>query len=156
MKPFSNPIDAELYDWVLQYTARDSLFYGCFGSETMTYFRRKTQRSISHNWKDLSFMAHHRATLVSAYNRFRELEAACKTFDSAVAAAHTLKSDYSWPPAKTQPTFYMRLVLPTKSMRCLLSTQMVAFQIKPHAKSDLKMGCKFGACMLRAHSIFIL
>ena len=92
--PPSNQMDAELYNWVLQNTASDALFYGCFGSETMTYFRRKAQRSISHNWKDLAYAVHYQTTLLPAYNRFRELEVACKTFNSVVVAAHSIKADY--------------------------------------------------------------
>ncbi|HEX9923502.1 MAG TPA: hypothetical protein VGD99_12665, partial [Anaerolineae bacterium] len=90
----SNQVDAELYDWVLQNTSRDVLFYGCFGSVTMTHFRRNAERSITHNWKDLAYNVHNRATLLPAYRRFRDLEAACSDFDSAIAAAHSLNSDY--------------------------------------------------------------
>ncbi len=93
-QPVSNPVDAELYAWVQQRTPTDALFYGCFGPETMTYFRRKAQRSISHNWKDLTFAVHNRAILLIAYQRFRELEAACQNFQSAVTAAHTINADY--------------------------------------------------------------
>ena len=92
--PVSGPVEAELYEWVIQNTPVDSLFYGCFGSETMTHFRRKAQRSITHNWKDLAYNVHQRATLLSAYHRFRQLETACQSFDGAIASAHTLQVDY--------------------------------------------------------------
>ncbi len=90
----SRPVDAELYRWVQQNTPQEALFYGCFGSVTMTHFRRKAERSISHNWKDLAYNVHTRATLLPAYDRFRELEAACRSFQGVVEAAHTLQADY--------------------------------------------------------------
>ena len=93
-QPIYDPIDAELYDWVRPNTPRDSLFYGCFGPITLTHFRFRAQRSISHNWKDLTFNVHNRATLVPAYERFRKLEAGCETFDSVISTANSLNADY--------------------------------------------------------------
>lgn len=93
-EPAAPPVDQELYDWVRQNTPRDALFYGCFGSQTMTYFRHKAQRSISHNWKDLAYNVYNRATLLPAYRHFRSLEASCQDFTSVVDAAHDLQADY--------------------------------------------------------------
>lgn len=104
-QPASDPVDQELYDWVLANTERDSLFYGCFGPETMTYFRRKAQRSITHNWKDLAYNVYNRATLLDAYQRFRQLEAGCKAFDSAVGMAHALQVNYIMVPSDRATAF---------------------------------------------------
>jgi len=93
-EPLYPPAEAELYTWTQQNTAHDSLFYGCFGPVTLTQFRLRTARSLSHNWKDMTFYLHSRAGLVTAYNRFRQLEAACHDFDSLIAAAHTVQADY--------------------------------------------------------------
>jgi hypothetical protein len=131
IKPLSNPTDAELYGWVVQSTAPDALFYGCFGSETMTYFRRKTQRSISHNWKDLSFVAHHRATLEAAYKRFRDLETACQTFESAVAAAHALKSDYILASSQQAASFL--------NEACFANEKYAVFALNPNGCTSTKI-----------------
>jgi hypothetical protein len=93
-QPLYNPLDAELYDWVRLNTGPATLFYGCFGPVTMTHFRFRTQRSISHNWKDLTFNLHNRATLVPAYERFRQLEAGCNTPESIISTASSIKADY--------------------------------------------------------------
>jgi hypothetical protein len=93
-QPYSTEVDTALYRWVQQNSARDALFYGCFGPETMTYFRRKAERSITHNWKDLTFAIHHRATAIQAFDRFRELEAACENLDRLLATAQASGADY--------------------------------------------------------------
>lgn len=92
--PVSPQTDIDLYEWTLENTPTTALFYGCFGSETMTYFRRKTQRSITHNWKDLAYNVHNRATLLSAYSRFRQLETDCRTLNSVLERGHALQADY--------------------------------------------------------------
>lgn len=93
-QPTSNPVDAELYSWVRQHTGRDSLFFACFGPETLTYFRRNAERSLTHNWKDLTFIIHNRATLIPNFERYRKFEAACQDFKQLVAAAHSAQADY--------------------------------------------------------------
>jgi hypothetical protein len=93
-EPLYPPAETELYTWTQQNTARDSLFYGCFGPVTLTQFRLRAVRSITYNWKDMTFYLHSRAGLVTAYDRFRQLEAACHDFDSLIAAAHTVQADY--------------------------------------------------------------
>lgn len=123
VQSISKPVDAELYAWVQQYTPTDALFYGCFGPETMTYFRRKAQRSISHNWKDLTFAVHNRAILLSAYQRFRELEAACQNFNSAIAAAHSIRADYILVSSTEAASFL--------SEACFVNDRYAVFSLKP-------------------------
>ncbi len=86
--------DADLYDWVLQNTAPEALFYSCFEHKTLTYFRRVTQRSLTHNWKDLSFAVHNRAALISAYDKYQDFQGACSDFDHLIAAVHRSGADY--------------------------------------------------------------
>jgi hypothetical protein len=71
----------------------------------MTHFRFRAQRSISHNWKDLTFNLHNRVTLVPAYQRFRKLEAACKSFDGIITQAQALKADYILVSSEKAATF---------------------------------------------------
>ena len=93
-QPVSNPVDSELYAWTQQNTDVSSLFYGCFGTRTMTYFRRKAERSITHNWKDLAYDVHNRATLLTAYRHFRKLEASCQEFGDLLNTGRDLDADY--------------------------------------------------------------
>ncbi|RPJ56543.1 MAG: hypothetical protein EHM12_10245 [Dehalococcoidia bacterium] len=123
VQPVSRPVDTELYAWVQQNTNRNVLFYGCFGPETMTYFRRQTQRSITHNWKDLSFLVHHRATLVTAYQRYRELEAACKTFNGTISAAHAIDADYILSSSQDAAAF--------ASQACFVNEKYAVFALNP-------------------------
>jgi hypothetical protein len=93
-QPVAPPADSALYAWTRQNTAADALFYGCFGSTTMTYFRRHTQRSITHNWKDLAYNVHNRATLLPAYAHYRELETSCQDFTRLLETGRAVAADY--------------------------------------------------------------
>lgn len=87
-------VDAELYDWVAQNTPRDSLIYTCFDHTSVTYFRRVSQRSITHNWKDIGLAIHKRGGLISAYDKFRTLQDACSDFDQLIVTLRHSGADY--------------------------------------------------------------
>lgn len=94
-KPAFDEVDVELYDWVLQNTPPDSLFFGCVGHQAMTQFRYKSQRSITHNWEDLGFFIHNKSGLEAAYNRYLEFEAACqKNYVELLEVAAPTGADY--------------------------------------------------------------
>jgi hypothetical protein len=129
--PTSNETDSQLYAWVTENTASDALFLGCFGPETMTYFRRKTQRSITHNWKDLTFSVHQRANLVPAYTRFRELEASCRTFESLIDMGHAMQVDYLLLSSQDATDF-----LP---QACFVNEKYAVFALNPQACPNLRV-----------------
>ncbi len=87
-------VDVELYDWVSQNTAQDTLFYGCLDHKTLTYFRRVAQRSLTHNWKDFGPAIHNGAALVPAYNKFRSFQRACRDFNDLIGSLHHSGADY--------------------------------------------------------------
>ncbi len=95
-----NQNDAELYHWVRQNTERDALFYWCdFAPITMLNFRRHGQRSINLTWKGLNLASKNATNLNFFYTRYRQLEAACRKFDTIVSMAHALNADYILIPA---------------------------------------------------------
>jgi hypothetical protein len=85
----------ELYAWAQANTSPDALFYPCgLDDQEAMRFRARSQRSITHNWKDLGFAIYNRAYLVEFYERYRRLQAACQTPDTAIAMAKELRVDY--------------------------------------------------------------
>lgn len=131
-QPAAPPVDQELYDWVRQNTARDTLFYGCFGSQTMTYFRHKAQRSISHNWKDLAYNVYNRATLLPAYRHFRSLEASCQSFAGVLDAAQRLQADYIMVPQGQAAEFLQEA--------CFVNEKYAVFSRDPAACGSNRAG----------------
>ncbi len=115
---------AELFAWTTQNTQRDTLFYGCLDHKILTYFQRVTQRSLTHNWKFISFGIIQRAPLVTTYNDYRQLEKACHNAETLIKSAQSRKADYLLVPSKNA-----NIHLPTV---CFLNEKYAVFALKPN------------------------
>ena len=88
-EPLWQDNDLELYQWTRENTEPDTLFFWCdFGPITTLNFRRQTERSITHNWKQLNVLTFNMSVFVPSMERYRRLEGGCQNIGTAGQYGH--------------------------------------------------------------------